>query len=498
MEEVTKKNLEDIKELERNGLVDIAVPPASPKDTDWDPEEFKKTVRAYPKYPRAEKPESIGHCKIFWGWYAGIISAPNDVDALACGLLSPIQIDGYDILHQDLIGLTPNIPDASAVKPTDKFEVYHVGSTVTKQTVLKFSSGSSISVPQCLAWINNILKILDQKDLGSAEEKQDELVQIQRLTALVFLNCCRLATKDPVHVQEHIATTVISRASSLFSIPMSKISICPVFVVPSYNFMITFSEIIKKGAAISKQILGRIIYSYVHVEKESEAVRSVYRTGCLLSLSYTGLSPVAWLVKAAKAKSMSQLQLLKKLYIPKMESFITKYISLSKISDASWVYCRLLSDSALLKLSASNEPLATAVFVALCYNPKAPDMAVWEIPSLQCISYEDVVRAHCISEAMMESPELLVEQKPLTKEAEELTQKLQTTAKNCYEKQQMVFRTLFNQNRSMLPKNVDSEDQEQIEQGDGEPGDDNEQPGQEQPAGDQAADGSDPSGSRFD
>lgn len=122
-----------------------------------------------------------------------------------------------------------------------------------------------------------------------------------------------------------------------------------------------------------------------------------------------------------------------------MESFITKYLALADHPETTWIYCRLVDETALLGLSASNEPLATAVFVALCYNPIAPDMTVWAIPSLSCISYEDVVRAHCIAEALMDEPTNLADETPITKEAETMVDKLKGSVKSNYSKFMKTF-----------------------------------------------------------
>ncbi|QRW41830.1 MAG: putative nucleoprotein [Stang virus] len=430
-------------ELKNKKILDLAESPSTAKPTTWSSEEFKKTVTGYSKFLVPSNAEVIGHCLRFWTWYGGLDKPPKHLDMMACGILSSVNVGGSCIFHADLIGTSATTPESAKETEVNEYKFYKVGSALASTKNFTSVRGT-ISSDQCINWINAILRALRQENLGSNDDLETELRNLVRLTALVFLNCCRLATKDPQSVQEHLVATIIERAASLFSITMSTYSTSTVFAPPCHDFMVTFGELIRKGGDMSKKVLGRIIYSHVYALNDSESIRSVYRTGCLLSLSYTGLSPVSWLVKAARAKKLTQVELVAKLYISKMESFIAKYVALAREPDASWIYCRLMDESAYLGLSANMEPLATAVFVALCYNPKNPDMTVWSIPSLACITYEDVIRAHCIAEAMMDTSTCLSQEEAVVEEADGLVHNLRASAEGCYKKYYEKFGVLFN------------------------------------------------------
>lgn len=459
IDETRAANKARLVDLKRTKKVDLAELTSTAKETAWVAADFKSDVLKYKKYQLPSNTEVIGHCIRFWTWYGGIEGAPTKLDMMFCGVLSRVTVGGNSILHKDLIGDEPVVPETAAETSAVGYKFYSISSSMMASKSFVSSKGT-ISADQCVIWINAILKALRNSELGAKEETQVEFTCLVRLTGLVMLNCCRLATKDPQSVQEHIVLTIIERASSLFAISMSHYSTCQMFAPPCHDFMVTFTELIKKGVDMSKQVLGRIIFSHVYAEKESESVRAVFRTGCLLSLSYTGLSPVSWLVKAAKAKKTSQVELLSQLYIPRMESFITKYLKLADEPDSSWIYCRLMNESAHLGLSANTEPLATAVFVALCYNPKNPDMTVWSIPSLACITYDDIIRAHCIAEALMDTETCLSKEEAVVDEALPLVAALRSDAKECYSKYQEKFGPLFKvENRSIYGRVVPPEEE---------------------------------------
>lgn len=460
----TNENIQQIEKLREANKLNLAESASSAQETDWNSKDFKAKVVGYKKYAAPSGPSLVGHCQRFWTWYAGLDRAPQDLDLMVCGILSSVSVGGTVILHEDLIGEEPSTSEDVSKEVVKEYKFFKVGSALA--STKNFVAGkSSISVDHCIQWVNSILEALRVPNLDTDAKYATSRTNLVRLTALVLLNCCRLATKDQQSVQEHIVSTVNDRAASLFSIQMSTYSTCAVFAPPCHDFVITFTELIRKGGEVSKMVLGRIIYSYVYAKDDLETVRSVYRTGCLLSLSYTGLSPVAWLIKAAKAKKLEQLDLLVRVYIPMMESFITKYLKLSQQPDASWVFCRLVSDTALLSLSANSEPLATAVFVAMCYNPKNPDMTVWAIPSLACISYEDIIRGHCIAEAMMDTSACLSTEVALVDEAKPLVAKLETGAEGCYQKYYDKFGALFNITTSERQTNQVDPDEDEDDDG---------------------------------
>lgn len=479
--ESTKANLAKLATLIDKGRTDLAEQPAAPKETPWDSDAFKKEVIGYTKYIALSAAESIGHCQRFWTWYSGLEPPPKNLDAMVCGILSSATIDEKRLLHKDMIGTTDNVPEKAADGKVVGIKFYSVSSMMNVSKTYSLANGGTISAEHCVNWLNKILDGLRETTLATTEGLSQKKTNLINLTALVLLNCCRLATKDPQAVQDHISASIVNRAASLFSIMMSDYATNPIFSPPCHDFVVTFSERLKKGGSVSKTILSRIIYSHVFAEDESERIRSVYRTGCMLSLSYTGLSPVAWLVKAAKTLKMTQLDLLKKVYITQMESFVTKYLSLADYKDSTWIYCRLVSETALLRFSASMEPFATAVFVALCYDPRNPDQTMWTIPSLSCISYDDVVRAHCVAEAVIQGKPNLKDEVGLTDEAGKTASTLKDIADASYIKYMGKFRNLFTEGRA-LAKTADAEpddpesDEESDEGGQGNPAGADQQP----------------------
>lgn len=80
----------------------------------------------------------------------------------------------------------------------------------------------------------------------------------------------------------------------------------------------------------------------------SEHIKGDWKAGCALSLSYTGLGAIGWFEKSRDRLRLSGYDLCKQLAIPAMLEFIEEYLQLRRFSDSKWIFCRLLSETALL------------------------------------------------------------------------------------------------------------------------------------------------------
>ncbi|UUG74119.1 MAG: ORF1 [XiangYun mono-chu-like virus 11] len=414
----------DLKKLRDEDKTGVATETSTPEPTDWDPEKFKKEANELTKYKKADSASVIGHCRHFWAWYAGAVGKPSDFDKMYCAIIGSIENGGYPLLHKDFVGTEENVCDNIDIPVISTYKFHTIGTTSNLTTFQVRRNEGVIAIQACIEWVNAILKALAKDGLGTKEDLAEEFNSAKKLTALVLLNCCRLVTKEALAVQDHIAKTIVKRANTLFAVPMSSYTTYETFAPPSHNFIVQFGEIIRKGAKISKTVMTRMIYSCEYAASKSDMVKSVYRTGCLLSLSYTGLAPISWLMKAAEYNRCTQLDLVEKVYVPMLERFVKKYVELNSQPDQTWVYCRLIDDTALLGLSALKEPLATATFVALCYDRMNPDEHVWTIPSLSCISYGDLVLAHILAASIAPDPQDICKQDGITTQAQEVMEKV--------------------------------------------------------------------------
>lgn len=122
-----------------------------------------------------------------------------------------------------------------------------------------------------------------------------------------------------------------------------------------------------------------------------EKVRSIWRAGCALSLSYTGLGTVSWFDKAVTCVKKPAVEFLKSISVECFWTFIGYYISLTQRNDYTWIFCRLIEDAALSFLSVNSMPVETAFFVALAGPQLDINDEIWAIASLRKLSRNDVV-----------------------------------------------------------------------------------------------------------
>lgn len=133
----------------------------------------------------------------------------------------------------------------------------------------------------------------------------------------------------------------------------------------------------------------------------SESVSGFWKAACVLSLSYTGLGAIGWFVKAHDKFLMTGKDFLKKISIPALGPFIVEYVHLAERTDKKWIFCRLLSDTALANLSSTAMPIATCLFVAISASNTSLTDELWDIVSLSRISKIDMATGFAMAEIFL-------------------------------------------------------------------------------------------------
>lgn len=123
---------------------------------------------------------------------------------------------------------------------------------------------------------------------------------------------------------------------------------------------------------------------------DGEKIQSIWKAGCALALSYTGLGAMSWFEKAVLYVKKPPKEFLKEISIKAFHRFIEWYVALAKRTDMSWVFCRLMEDTALAELSVLSMPVETAFFVALAGPQLELDDDIWAIASLKKLQRNDV------------------------------------------------------------------------------------------------------------
>lgn len=135
----------------------------------------------------------------------------------------------------------------------------------------------------------------------------------------------------------------------------------------------------------------------------NEAVAGFWKAACVLSLSYTGLGAIGWFVKAHEKFLMSGKDFLKKISIPALGPFIFEYVHLAERPNKKWIFCRLLSDTALANLSSTSMPIATCLFVALSATNTSLTDELWDIVPLARISKIDMATGFAMAEIFLKT-----------------------------------------------------------------------------------------------
>lgn len=134
---------------------------------------------------------------------------------------------------------------------------------------------------------------------------------------------------------------------------------------PHANFLAEMREYLQKNSTLATNLSALMAAAFATAP--SEKIKGIWRDGCVLSLSYTGLGSVGWFEKAVATAKMDHRTFLKNVAVETLGPFIRKYLDLCNVH-ASWPFCHIMDDTALSDLSALNIPAVTCFFVALSLN----------------------------------------------------------------------------------------------------------------------------------
>nr|QHA33840.1 putative nucleoprotein [Atrato Rhabdo-like virus 2] len=290
----------------------------------------------------------------------------------------------------------------------------------------------TLSTQECVAWLALVKELIvdkdDKEDIKAFNARIDRGL---KLVAYLALNTLRLITKDAYAVADHIQTRTLERLKSLFGVIFLNPIDCRVFCPPHYKFLIEAKDLLNKGTQTSVQIATFIALCWEHAKDDT--VKSVWKAGCTLSLSYTGLSAISWFEKAVVRCQTDRKVLLAQVALPTIKRFILEYMKVLQYDYQHWVFCRLMCDTALAKFSAAAMPVATAFFIGLNDPQLSYDDATWQFLSLSRIQTKDIIAGLIMAEIFTQ--EILVESwdNPLNKDAKTFSDALKLKGKAKFE-----------------------------------------------------------------
>lgn len=435
----------------------------TPTPTPWTTEMYEKHLDACYKKPRTTLDEGVGYAKRFLNWYAGQMIEEDDLLDTYHSLLSCYKYDQKYILsnkvclpraenapedESPMINLEeddptkpPNALQAVKVagqakgqvaKAVDKMKLpkwdwYEPRATNIMSVSVKVGANKvSISSQSAILWYDLLFDWLSPLD----PEKKDQHAHWLKnreyamgIVVLMALNSFRLITKDPQSVSNHYLVHLKGKIDSLLKVPILSLPEGPAAFPPSSPFLKATAALFAKGSTIALSLSTWMIESFIN--SDSENVKALWKAGCALSLAYTGLGSISWFEKAAIAQGKPKMEMLRELAIPLMSKFIIEYAKLAKQPDASWVYCRLLSESALAQFSALKLPVPTATFVALSSPMVQANDESWQYESLKRIPKNYVMVGFAIAKTYMELQAKLGWDKPLNQAASQLVKDLE-------------------------------------------------------------------------
>lgn len=167
-------------------------------------------------------------------------------------------------------------------------------------------------------------------------------------SAMVYV---RAITKTPAQVAEYVVKRVYGRIVKLTTLDNKKLDpMLRIHGVPPMNVdnAKTIRELMSKGSPHFKKLLLPVIEGYRHSEGE---ISGIFRSACLLALSYTGLQVYTWWIRATVATSLETAELIEYFEVEKNREYlrvILKFHLLACRSDktSTWPYARLLKDDA--------------------------------------------------------------------------------------------------------------------------------------------------------
>lgn len=392
---------------------------AVPEPTDWTEQDYADYLGANPKFERCDISMAAGHALQFWKWYSGAETIGKDrIYSTYHGVFSYAELNGTRVLPDTLCYDAGEEASSSAsqadrknvasggsaavILPTTWEFISKKGNVPTASAVVEVKQvNHTINRDECCKWVKFYSDLLSKQvtagDAGK-EDRQNMTMAINH-TAFMMGNCLRLMTKDEFDVANHIQRTTKERLINLFKPSSTDLIAAEVFVPPHFKFTKAFKGYITKGTPLSKQLA--ILFIEGFSEAANESVAGFWKAACVLSLSYTGLGAIGWFVKAHEKFSMSGKDFLKKISIPALGPFIVEYVHLAERPNKKWIFCRLLSDTALANLSSTSMPIATCLFVALSATNTSLTDELWDIVSLARISKIDMATGFAMAEIFL-------------------------------------------------------------------------------------------------
>lgn len=403
---------------------------------------------------------TAGHALQFWKWYAGTESInKKKVYSTYHGVFSYAHINNDDILPDTLCQDAGETAGSSAsqaelknvasggntaVVPPPPWEfISKKGSAPSASTVVELRQMiHTINRDECCKWVTFYSDLLSKQVVSGEDGNQDRLCMAMTINHTAFLmgNCLRLMTKDEFDVANHIQKTTKERLVNLFGPSSTDLVAAEVFVPPHFRFTKAFKGFITKGTPLAKQLA--ILFIEGFVEAKNETVCGFWKAACVLSLSYTELGAVGWFVKAHEKFLMSGKDILKHISIPALGPFIVEIVHLAERPNKKWIFCRLISDTALANLSSTAMPITTTcLFVSLSATNTSLTDELWDIVSLARISKTDMATGFAMAEIFFKTRTEMGWAESLNAQSDNYQQRLQAEGMQYLTRERIGLRT---------------------------------------------------------
>nr|UCR92567.1 MAG: nucleoprotein [Rhabdoviridae sp.] len=410
---ITKDSLTQLlltNQFEYDGMSNIKQP------FTWTSTSFDEKLERWTKVKRGTESNLRKHAANFLTWYCGFSLNQKDLEITILGIWSSIKVNEDDFFVSSLIS-----DQGRELIPVVKDFTKTLEFSTTQRPILEDEKETNYATDDPYAeWMNKYLKILNNSE-SSEPEIQDAL----SLILFLSLEIVRLTAKEDEATIKHIMNGN-NRLRNL--IPLNDISLA--IYPPSPHAVRFFQNWFRKGLPSSVNLLLPLIQ--IMRKSDKQHIKNLCTATWAMALAYVGLTVLGWFEKATKKLQISKGELIKYMAVEANLRFIEN-LALFRgnmgdkfASDMSWMYARLLDDSALTEFAVSNHQYTLSIFVALSGEDEAENSGVWTARSISSIPL--IVRnqgkedANCIMQLILDKKQI----NPLTDEAAEV-QKMRKT-----------------------------------------------------------------------
>lgn len=371
---------------------------STPTPLEWTSEKYDEELRNTPATLYADAQDgTVHHALNFLKIYAGATAGDEVILNTMRGLFAGIKYNGVPVFKvtPPSGANAPIVPSGDIQSPSPGawkfFDTATKSSAVVEQAGYSYDSyKEAITTVEADIWYKGMTRALES---GSGTTKANAALYVGYL-AMVYV---RSITKTPAQVAKYVLDRVYGRVVKLTSLDSGKIDAnLKIHAVPPMNVENAkiVRDLLSKGSPHFKRVLLPIIEGYRHSDGE---ISGIFRSSCLLALSYTGLQLYTWWIRATVATGQETAQLMEFFEADRYKEYlriILKFDILACRSNkaSTWPYARLLKDDAWANYTVSNYKAPTLLCVALSVHgdDKAQE---WNAESLNPINKEEREKA---------------------------------------------------------------------------------------------------------